>query len=299
MTSTSTLVLAAAGCLALALPLLVWAFTGNPGAERQRVLANLNQGLAGQQTSPQSEIDGGPLVALAHRVTPRFELGLIDRLHARAGRPSAWPIERVMVSKLVLAAVGIAFAALVFSAEPSARTAVFSVFVVLLAWFVPDLLLWNTAIKRRQAIELALPDSLDQLTIAVEAGLGLESAIAHVAGNTRGPLAEEFVRTLQDIQVGQPRHVAYRAMADRVDVKDLRRFINAIAQADKHGVSISRVLSTQAAEMRTKRRLTAEEKAMKIPVKVVFPLVLFILPVLFIVIVGPGVIGIIETFSAL
>src|SRR5690606_4040362 len=115
--------------------------------------------------------------------------------------------------------------------------------------------------------------------IAVEAGLGLESAISHVARNSRGPLAEEFVRTLQDIQVGQPRHVAYLAMADRAQVKDLRRFISALAQADKHGGSISRVLSTQAEERRTRRRQGAEEKAMKIPVKVVCRLVLFILPV--------------------
>jgi tight adherence protein C len=173
----------------------------------------------------------------------------------------------------------------------------FAVAVVVLAWFVPDLLLLSRGQKRREEIQRALPDTLDQMTIAVEAGLGFEAAMAHVARNGTGALAEELIRTLQDIQVGQPRREAYRALAERSPEPDLRRFLRAVIQAEQHGVSVARVLTTQAQEMRVKRRQRAEEKAMKIPVKVVFPLILTILPVLIIVVIGPGVINIIDAFS--
>jgi tight adherence protein C len=118
-----------------------------------------------------------------------------------------------------------------------------------------------------------------------------------VRSNGKGPLAEELVRTLQDIAVGQPRREAYLALADRTGVQDLRRFIRAVVQADQYGVSIADVLRTQAQEMRLKRRQRAEEKAMQIPVKVIFPLILCILPTLFIVLLGPAVMDIIATFS--
>ena len=126
------------------------------------------------------------------------------------------------------------------------------------------------------------------MTIAVEAGLGFESAMARAGSNGKGPLAEELVRTLQDIAVGQPRREAYLALAERTGVADLRRFIRAVVQADAYGISIADVLRTQAQEMRLKRRQRAEEKAMQIPVKVIFPLMLCILPTLFIVLLGPA-----------
>ncbi len=144
---------------------------------------------------------------------------------------------------------------------------------------------------------MELADTLDQMTIAVEAGLGFESAMARAGRNGKGPLAEELVRTLQDIAVGQPRRDAYLALAERTGVPDLRRFIRAVVQADAYGVSIADVLRTQAQEMRLKRRQRAEEKAMQIPVKVIFPLILCILPTLFIVLLGPAVLRIIGIFS--
>jgi tight adherence protein C len=135
------------------------------------------------------------------------------------------------------------------------------------------------------------------MTIAVEAGLGFEAAIARAGKNGKGPLAEELVRTLQDIAVGQPRAEAYLALADRTGVPDLRRFIRAVVQADRYGVSVADVLRTQAQEMRLKRRQRAEEKAMQIPVKVIFPLVLFILPTLFIVLLGPTALHMMSAFG--
>jgi tight adherence protein C len=293
---TSTTVLFAGGSVAMALALVAYALTAGPDAARERVQANLQRGM--RRSGPQDDVQRqSGLIGLAQRLTPAGNTRRLDLLLARAGRPAAWPLERVLVTKLLLTAVVAGLMALVLLGGFSGRILLFAVAVVALAWFVPDLLLISRGQKRREEIQKALPDTLDQMTIAVEAGLGFEAAMSHVARNSRGALAEELIRTLQDIQVGQPRREAYRALADRSPEPDLRRFLRAVIQAEQHGVSVARVLSTQAREMRVKRRQRAEEKAMKIPVKVVFPLILTILPVLIIVVIGPGVINIIDAFS--
>ncbi|WP_256837556.1 type II secretion system F family protein [Ornithinimicrobium faecis] len=201
------------------------------------------------------------------------------------------------MAKLLAAAVAAVGALMFWSMNPSVLSLALVGVLALVGWFVPDLILWNEGQVRSKSIEQALPDFLDQLTIAVEAGLGLESAMAHVCRNSGGPLADEFVRTLQDIQVGQTRRIAFLSLAERTSVKDLKRFVRAVVQAEQFGVSVATVLNTQAREMRIKRRLRAEEKAMKVPVKVVFPLMLCILPVLFIIILGPVAMRIAEAFS--
>lgn len=240
---------------------------------------------------------GSGLARLARRVTPQNAVALVDRQLAAAGRPATWPLERVLVSKVVLGLGGAGFGLLVFSGNPGVATGVVALATTLLGWSLPDILLYNQAIKRRDAIQLALPDVLDQMTIAVEAGLGFEAALAHVGRNAAGPLGEELVRTLQDIQVGKTRRAAYEDLADRVQVDDLKRFVRAIIQAEQHGVSVATVLNVQAREMRIKRCQRAEEQASKVPVKVVMPLILFILPTLFIIILGPAALRIIDSFS--
>ena len=137
------------------------------------------------------------------------------------------------------------------------------------------------------------------MSIAVNAGLGFDAAMVRVAKNGRGELASELVRTLQDIQVGQTRRVAYEDLADRTGVDTLRRFVRSIIQAEAYGIALSDVLQTQADELRTERRQYAERKAMEIPVKVVFPLILFIMPAMFIVVMGPAAIGIIAAFGSM
>jgi tight adherence protein C len=165
------------------------------------------------------------------------------------------------------------------------------------AYFAPDLLIRSHGQKRCAAIQQELPNALDQMLISVQAGLGFEAAMGRTGKNGTGPLADEFVRTLQDIQVGRSRKEAYLAMAERVDVSDLRSFIRSIVQADAYGIAIAKVLKSQAREMRTKRRQRAEEHAMKIPVKILFPLIFFIFPTLFIILLGPAVMNIIAAFS--
>ena len=169
--------------------------------------------------------------------------------------------------------------------------------VTVISFFVPDLLLHSRAQERSATIQLELADTLDQMTIAVEAGLGFDSAMARAGRNGKGPLAEELLRTLQDVQMGRSRREAFEALAARSDTPDLRRFIRAVLQADAYGVSVADVLRTQAAEMRMKRRQRAEEKAMQVPVKVIFPLMFCILPVLFIVLLGPAVMNIVKAFG--
>lgn len=297
MEKLSTIVVVAAGCVAVALPLLAFAFTARPGTARQQTLQNLNRDLHRPGVVDGPEVTGGGLVTFARALTPMAAVRWIDLLLSRAGRPAAWPLERVIVMKLVLTSVVVGFGFLLAASNPTPRLIVIATFFAGLAWITPELLLYSRGQERRQAIQQTLPDAMDQLTIAVEAGLGFEGALAHVARHTTGPLSEELIRTLQDIQVGRPRRLAYSDLAERTQVKDLGRFVRAINQAEANGISIGRVLSTQAREMRIKRRQRAEEKAMQIPVKVVFPLILFILPVLFIVVMGPGVLGIIEAFS--
>jgi tight adherence protein C len=164
-----------------------------------------------------------------------------------------------------------------------------------LGFFLPDLLLINKASHRSEQIQNALPDSLDLLTISVESGLAFDAALAQVARNTDGPLSEEFTRVLQEIQIGSGRSDALRALSERTDVDDLRIFLNSMVQAEKLGIPIADVLRVQAADMRLKRSQRIEEQAMKLPVKMIFPLILCIMPAMFVVILGPAVIAIYQT----
>jgi len=184
-----------------------------------------------------------------------------------------------------------------FAASPSMRGFLLWLGITALCYFVPDILLHNRAQKRRELIRKELPNALDQMLISVQAGLGFETAMGRAGENGSGPLADELIRTLQDIQVGRSRREAYLAMSDRIDVPDVRTFVRAVVQADIYGIAIAGVLKAQAKDMRIKRKQRAEEHAMKMPVKMLFPLIFFILPTLFIVLLGPTVISIIETFS--
>jgi tight adherence protein C len=291
------IVLAAAVAVAAAVPLLGWALMARPAAAVVQARDNLVRGI--DLHAPGAPARSGPrrVARLAAGLTPTGTLARLDRLAAKAGRPAAWPVSKLIAAKLVLAMVAGGLGVLVVTARPGVFTVLLVTVVTVVSYFVPDLLLHSRGQERQQAIALELADTLDQMTIAVEAGLGFESAMARAGKNGKGALAEELVRTLQDIAVGQPRREAYLALADRTGVTDLRRFIRAVVQADAYGVSIADVLRTQAQEMRLKRRQRAEEKAMQIPVKVIFPLILCILPTLFIVLLGPAVMDIVSIFS--
>ena len=169
--------------------------------------------------------------------------------------------------------------------------------ISLLGYALPKIVLTNLVQRRQNEVRSALPDSIDLLTICVEAGLGFDAALAHVSKNTTGPLADEFYRTLQEVQLGRSRNEAMRNLADRTNVSELRAFVLAMVQADVFGVSVANVLRIQAKEMRVKRRQMAEERAMKVPIKVLFPVLFCIFPALFVVILGPAIMRIVEVFA--
>jgi tight adherence protein C len=295
--SIPPLVLAAAGAVALAVPLLGWAVLARPDPVARQSRDNLVRGIHLPAAGGEPRTRPGAAAGLVRALTPRGTVARLNRLAGTAGRPAAWPVPRLVAAKLVLAAVAGGLTLLVFLADPRLLMGLLGVVVTTVAYMVPELLLYSRGQERRQAIGLELADTLDQMTIAVEAGLGFESAMARAAANGKGPLAEELTRTLQDIAVGQPRRDAYLALAERTAVPDLARFIRAVVQADAYGVSIADVLRTQAQEMRLKRRQRAEEKAMQIPVKVIFPLILCILPTLFIVLLGPAALDMAQAFG--
>jgi tight adherence protein C len=286
----------------LSLPLLVWAVLARPDKSHLRAVANLQRGLPTRSRTAVGEVDGeddrrGAAQVLARRLTPAASVRRIDLLLTRAGRPPGWTLDKLLATKLVLVPVLATLSVLYISIYPKPVAILVGVVMTVVGYFLPELLLHSRGQERGQQISLSLADTLDQMTIAVEAGLGFDSAMARAGKNGKGPLAEELVRTLQDMQVGRTRKQAYLAMADRTVVPDLRRFVRAVIQADLYGIPVADVLRTQAAEMRLKRRQNAEEKAMQIPVKVVFPLMLCILPVLFIVLLGPAVMDIVAAFK--
>ncbi len=164
---------------------------------------------------------------------------------------------------------------------------------------MPELNLRQTIRKRQLAILRALPDVLDLLTVSVKAGLGFDSALLKVTEKMSGPLPQEMQLVLHEIKMGVLRRDALKALAKRTGVKELQSFVGTIIQADQLGVSISKVLQLQADSLRESRRQVAEEKAMQAPVKMLFPLVLFIFPTLFIVLLGPAVLQIIKQFAAM
>jgi len=159
-------------------------------------------------------------------------------------------------------------------------------------FFLPDLLLYNSGLKRQDKIPRALPDALDMLTICVEAGLAFDAALAQVARYSTGPLAAEFARVLQEMQIGKSRSEALRSMGERTSSPELKAFISAMIQSAELGIPVAHVLREQAKEMRVRRRQRAEGQAQKVPVKITFPLILCLFPALLIVIIGPGIISI-------
>jgi tight adherence protein C len=263
-------------------------------------LKNVQSNLGRRPHSTKSVLSANEQFALlARKAMPRGYASWLDKQLAGAGRPMAWPLARVIAVKPLLALAGFFLGILAYAVDPSAPKFALLLGITALCYFVPDLLLRNHAGKRRDAIKLELPNALDQMLISVQAGLGFETAMARAGESGKGPLSEELIRTLQDIQVGRSRKEAYLDLAQRVDVADLRSFVRAVVQADSYGIAIAGVLKSQAQVMRVKRRQRAEEHAMKMPVKMLFPLICSILPALFIVVLGPTVLSIMEVFTGL
>ena len=291
------LILAAALLVALPAAALSWMALSADRGGAKAVRTNLTRGFAPAGAAPTAAGGAVVLERIARALTPESYIRRLDRMLALAGRPASLPLGRLLAAKPALGLAGAAAGGLMLVTGPSPILRLLALFLVGLGYFIPDLLLYSRGAERQKAIQRELPNIMDQLLISVEAGLGFEAALARAGSTGKGPVAEELVRTLQDMQVGRNRREAYLGLAERTTVPEVRSFVQAVIQADEYGIAIGRVLRVQARSLRVKRRQRAEQQAMKLPVKVLFPLLFFIFPVLFIAILGPAVINTIAIFS--
>jgi tight adherence protein C len=240
----------------------------------------------------------GKLIRSIVRHTPLDLYGRTSRLIVLAGNPPGLKAERVVAFKVVFAIVGLVSGIAIGSVLPlpgSVKLAAIVLFAFM-GYTIPSAAVSAKASKRQKEIRKALSDTMDLLTISVEAGLGFDAALAQVVKNVEGPLSQEIARTLQEMQIGVHRMEALRNLSDRTDVEELDGFVLSMIQADKYGVGVANVLRGQSKELRQKRRQRAEETAQKVPLKLLFPTIFMVLPALFIVILGPGAIKVYETF---
>nr|MCW2727885.1 secretion system protein [Aeromicrobium sp.] len=231
-------------------------------------------------------------------LVPSRKLQAYERTLQLGGRPYGWTPATVVRLKIVLTLVlsGGFFFLLVLPAPGMMKIAMW-IAITVMAFIVPDTVIAGRATERQAAIELALPDVLDQVTIAIESGMGFEAALTRVGLAGEGPLADELVRTVQDMRLGMPRREAYGALAGRTEVEDLHRFLRTIVQAEENGVSVASVVRGLAKEMRVNRRLRAEGRAQQVPTKMLFPMMACIFPVLFVIVLAPAVFNIADTFA--
>lgn len=239
------------------------------------------------------------LSGLVMKYTPLNIHDQVGRLLESAGHPGNLKVKDYLVIKT---AVMWGIPVVVYFAVGAAnhRMGLVNAGVALiLAIMMPDFVLKRLAVSRKQKIIAALPDGLDLLTVSVEAGLGFDQALLKMTEKTKGPLTEEFKRVLNEMKIGKTRRDALRELSIRTGAEDIQTFTAAIIQADQLGVGIGNVLRIQSKQLRERRRLKAEEKAQKAPVKMLIPMIIFIFPSLFIILLGPGTLQLIDNFVKL
>ena len=256
----------------------------------------LNEGAGDRVVRPALKSVGGTVM----RLTPvGWVASLRHKLVLAGHHGDTYTLERALVLKFVLGTVGALAAWTLFSDFGGLNELAVVVLFAGVGFVIPDAFYSRRGRERQEQIQRELPDTLDQMTMSVEAGLGFEAALARAARTGDGPLAAELNRTIREIQLGISRDQALRNLGERTDVPDLDSFVLAVVQSEKYGIGIGQVLRVQAAELREKRRERAEERALKIPVLILFPLVLCIFPAIFIVLLGPAGIQIADLFSSL
>jgi len=241
----------------------------------------------------------GRLVGIGKIFTPAEYVAKVRHRLTVAGKPTQEELDRFLAVRVItMALIPVWFFVSFFVVHLGSRNSVL-VFLLLSAASImgPDATLNRKMAERQHEIQLKLPDILDLLTISVEAGLGFEQALDRTVGAVPGPLSDEFARMLGEVRAGARRADAMRALDERTDVPEVRSFVLAILQADTFGVSIGRVLRSQADEMRVRRRQLAQERAMKAPVKMLIPMVFCVFPALFVVVIGPAVLSFTHNFK--
>jgi tight adherence protein C len=225
-----------------------------------------------------------------------------DRIHLQlvhAGLQGEFRAEEIIAGQVLASVIGFLVAVALIASGAIAENLGMMMLIAfpVVGAMLPKAWLDRKLTGRKEAILRDMPDTLDLLAISVEAGVGFEGALAVVCENFDSPLADEFSRTLREMELGLPRREALQNMKRRTEVPELSNFVLALTQADALGMPIGRVLKVQADEMRTRRQQWAREKAAKLPVKILFPLILFIFPAIFVVVLGPAAAEIGKAFN--
>ncbi|MCL6477978.1 MAG: type II secretion system F family protein [Peptococcaceae bacterium] len=240
-------------------------------------------------------------VRLVSRRLPSEKEAHLSQKLIMAGRPGGLGAREIWAVKLILATAGLALSILALSFLNWTFTLRLAVTLSAAAagWMLPDVYLNHKIRERKLEVQKALPDVLDLITVSVEAGMGFDGALMKVVEKGKGILASEFLVVLQECKMGKSRKEALRDMANRIDVDDFSTFTGAIIMADQLGIAIGNVLRLQSDQMRIKRKQRAEENAMKAPVKMLIPMVACIFPTIFVVLLGPAVISLLQNFAIL
>jgi tight adherence protein C len=232
------------------------------------------------------------------RITPRANVETVTNKLLRAGLNRKVSPTGYLASKAILGLLGF-IGGQVFASVGGAlasKALLLGVVFAIVGFMLPDVVVTLKTRGRKEILRAELPDALDLLAVSVEAGLGFDGAISKLTEHMDGPLADEFALALGEMRIGESRQNALTKMMKRVDTPELSAFVRAIIQADQLGISLGRILKVQAGDTRTRRQLAAEERAMKAPIKMLFPTVIFIFPAMFIVILGPAFMNLSELF---
>jgi tight adherence protein C len=236
------------------------------------------------------------LAAIPLKLSPKTNLEAISTRLVAAGLTSRLTVRGFLAIRGA-ALIGGLFAGVAFGTASSfAMTVILAPVLGVVGFIAPEWVLSAKIRSRRENVRGDLPDALDLLAVSVEAGLGFDGAVTKLTEHMSGPLVDEFALMLNEIRVGEARSVALKKLAQRVDTPELSNFVRAVVQADQLGISLGRILRVQAADTRLRRQAAAEEKAMKAPIKMLFPTVLLIFPSMFIVILGPALLNILKVF---
>lgn len=239
------------------------------------------------------------IVAVVGQATPGRVLGIIEERVQRAGNPRNKKPSDFLASSAIGAAIvlGVTWGLLRLMGLPSSRATTLAATCAAVAGYLPWFNLGREVSRRQKAIRRSLPDIMDLLIVSVQAGLSFDMALMRVVEKFKGTVSDEFGRALREMQLGKSRRDALKDTADRVGVHELGLMVNAVVQAEQLGVGISQVLELQSDLFREKRQQSIEEQAMKAPVKMLFPMVFFIFPAIFVVILGPAVLNIMKIMT--
>ena len=237
------------------------------------------------------------LAAIPLKLNPKTTVDVIGARLLAAGLSQRITPANYLAIKGATTVAGVFLGLLIAAVGPVASAVIVLPLFGFLGFKGPDLVLNSRIRSRRDAVRSALPDALDLLAVSVEAGLGFDGAITKLTDHMHGALVDEFGLLLSEVRMGESRQTALKNMSERVGAPELSAFVRAVVQADQLGISLGRILRVQAADSRLRRQAAAEEKAMKAPIKMLFPTVLFIFPSMFVVVLGPALLNIMSVLK--